>query len=352
MEPGPHDLLDVSVLVPVHDERENLPRLLEELLLAFDGLEGVRWEVVLVDDGSRDGSQEVLARMASARPDVVRVVELRRNYGQTAALDAALRHARGRVLVPMDADLQNDPRDIPRLLTEVARGADVVSGWRRRRRDPFLSRRLPSRLANLLIAALTKVPIHDFGCTLKAYRREVLEGVRLYGEMHRFIPAYALWRGARVVELEVNHRARTWGRSKYGITRTARVVLDLGTVLFLQTGYAARPIHLFGGVGLSMIATSLVLAGYVVYQKYLLEVWVHRNPLAALAAVILLLGAGAIALGLVAELLSRIYHATAGDPYTVAGGRNLPELPSPEEARALSPALMRLAEGEREPPPP
>ena len=340
---------DVSVLIPVHDERENLRPLYEQLDAALGGLTDLSWEVVFIDDGSSDGSGAVLTELAAAAPERVRVLVLRRNYGQTAALDAGFQHARGRILVPLDADLQNDPADIPALLGEIARGADLVSGWRRRRHDTFVTRRLPSWFANALIARVTGVQIHDFGCTLKAYRREVLEGVRLYGEMHRFIPVYAAWNGAKVVEREVHHRPRLWGRSKYGLQRTLKVVLDLLTVLFLQRGYAARPIHVFGTLGVGLVGLAVTLAVYALYQKSLFPVddprhiFVHRNPLATLATLVMILGVGGVALGLVAELLARIYHVTAaGAPYTLAGGRNVPELPTPEAERALSPALEAL----------
>jgi glycosyltransferase involved in cell wall biosynthesis len=348
--PTPDPDLDLSVLIPVHDEEGNLAPLVAELIATLDALPELTWEVILVDDGSRDGSPEVLAELARDHPLHVRTISLRRNYGQTAALDAGIRHARGRVLVPMDADGQNDPADIPRLLAEVARGADVVSGWRRRRHDAFLSRRVPSILANGLISRATGVRVHDFGCTLKAYRREYLEGVRLYGEMHRFLVAYAAWSGARVVELEVNHRPRERGRSKYGISRTPKVLLDLLTVLFLQTGYVSRPLHVFGGFGMLMVFTALALAGYVGWEKLQFPVghpdhiFVHRNPLASLSAMIMILGAGAVALGLVAELLARVYHQSAGTPYQISGGRNLPSLQTPEEARALPPGIARLAQ--------
>lgn len=348
---------DVSVLVPVYDERDNLEPLHRELREVFArDLPQVSWEVVFVDDGSRDGSDQRLRALAEADPEHVRVLELRRNYGQTAATDAALQHATGHVLVPIDADGQNDPADIPRLLAELARGADVVSGWRRRRQDKLLSRRVPSWLANRLIAWATGVPIHDFGCTLKAYRRDVLAGVRLYGEMHRYIPAYARRNGARVVELEVNHRPRTRGKSKYGLGRTFKVLFDLLTVSFLLGGYVSRPGHVFGGLGLAALATSLGLTGVVVWQKLLYpvgdprHVFVHRNPLATLATLVLILGAGSIALGLLGELLARIYHASAGPPYAIAGGRNLPALVTPEQGRALPESLAALAPAGLQPP--
>ena len=340
--------LDVSLLIPVFNERDNLRPLWEEVARTLDELAPLRCEVVFTDDGSSDGSAEVLAELAAAEPERIRVIVLSRNFGQTAAIDAAMRRARGRVLVALDADQQNDPADIPAILAEVAAGADVVSGWRRDRKDAFLHRRLPSQLANWLIARMTGVRIHDFGCTLKAYRREALAGVRLYGEMHRFIPAFAAWNGARVVERVVNHRPRTRGRSKYGLWRTVKVVLDLLTVLFLQRGYASRPLHVFGGFGLLLMLGAMGLAGYTLYLKSLFPVgdpqhmYVHRNPLAALAAIVLILGAGAVALGLLAELLARIYHATASSSYRIVGGHNLAELPTPQEARSLGPRLDAL----------
>lgn len=343
------DYIDVSVIIPVFNERENLAVLLEETRAALSTIEGLSSEVVFVDDGSTDGSRETLREAAARYPDLVRVVEFRRNYGQTAALDSGIRVAQGRVLVLMDADRQNDPADIPRLLAGIAEGADVVSGWRRRRHDPFLSRRLPSLVANRIITRLTRVPIHDFGCMLKAYRREVLAPVQLYGEMHRFLPAYAAWHGAKVVEVEVNHRPRVWGRSHYRVTRMVRVVLDLMTVLFLQGSYASKPLHVFGNAGVALILGSLFLAGFVLYEKTLFPVqdprhiFVHRNPLASLSALTLILGLGAFALGLLAELITRVYHATADVPYTISGYRNVPGRPTPEETRGLSRALQGLA---------
>lgn len=345
----PSSQLDVSVVVPVYNEEGNVALLIDELVAAFATIPAVTWEVILVDDGSRDGSGAVLAEQARARPEHVRVVVLRRNYGQTAALDCGFRLARGQVIVPMDADRQNDPRDIPRLLGGIAEGADVVSGWRRDRKDPLISRKVPSAIANWLIARATGLALHDVGCTLKAYRREVLEDVRLFGEMHRFIPAHALWRGAKITELVVSHRARTWGSSKYGIVRTLKVVLDLMTVIFIQGRYSSKPLHVFGAGGLLLGAVSFGLAIWAVVQKLSFpvddprHVFIHRNPLALLAALTLVLGAGAVALGLIAEILVRIYYATGGSAYAMAGLRNVPGQPTPEEARALSPALVGLA---------
>jgi glycosyltransferase involved in cell wall biosynthesis len=238
---------ELSVIVPVYNEVDNLEPLSREVHSVLDAAK-IDFELIFADDGSTDDTPRVLDRLASESPRV-RVVTLRRNSGQTAALSAAFDQARGRVLVPMDGDLQNDPADIPRLLEKLNEGFDVVSGWRRNRKDAFVSRRVPSRIANRLVAWLSGMPLHDFGCTLKAYRRAVLDDVRLYGEMHRFVPIYAAWQGARVAEIEVNHRPRTRGRSKYGIGRTFRVVLDLVLIRFLDR-YSQRPMHLFGGFGL------------------------------------------------------------------------------------------------------
>ncbi len=238
---------ELSVIVPVFNEVENLESLCREVQRVLEAA-NLNFELIFADDGSTDDTPQVLDRLSNEFPRV-RIVTLRRNSGQTAALSAAFDQARGRVLVPMDGDLQNDPADIPRLLAKLNEGYDVVSGWRRNRKDPLVSRRLPSRIANWLIARLSGMPLHDFGCTLKAYRREVLDGVRLYGEMHRFVPIYAAWQGARVTEIEVNHRPRQRGRSKYGIGRTFRVVLDLVLIRFLER-YSQRPMHLFGGFGL------------------------------------------------------------------------------------------------------
>ena len=341
--------VDLSVIIPVYNERENLVPLVDEIRAAMERMPGVTVEVLMIDDGSSDGSGDTLRELAAAHPELVRVISLSRNYGQTAAIDAGIRHAAGRVLIPMDADRQNDPADIPRLLGEIARGADVASGWRKNRQDTFINRKLPSKIANWIIARLTGVKIHDFGCTLKAYRCEVLEGVRLYGEMHRFIPAYALWNGGKVVEVVVNHRARTWGKSKYGIKRTFRVIMDLMTVLFLQGRFASKPLHLFGRFAAYLFTLSFALVCVVGWQRYGNSPgdhwwsWVHANPLFTLAAIAGMVGLGAIALGLIAELLSRIYHVTAGAPYSIAGGRNVPGMNTPEEARALSPAVEALS---------
>jgi glycosyltransferase involved in cell wall biosynthesis len=318
--------MDVSVIVPYFEERESLPRLLEALDASEARLRalGKRSEVIIVDDGSRDGSWELLrAAAAQAGRSWLRLVRFRRNFGQTAAMAAGFRSARGAVVVPMDADLQNDPADIPRLLEKLEEGHDVVSGWRRTRRDPFLSRRLPSRIANWLVGRVAGLRLHDYGCTLKAYRREFIEGVSLYGEMHRFIPLFAHWQGARVTELEVTHHARSAGRSKYGLGRTINVLLDLVTVKFLGD-FSTKPLYLFGKLGALLCSGGTAAAGVTLYQKITEGVWVHRNPLFGVAVFLFMLGVQLVMLGLLAEMQVRTYHEAQGKPtYLVAETVNL-----------------------------
>src|SRR3990170_346234 len=265
--------MDVSVVIPIFNERENLPPLYQALR---DALGGRKVELVFVDDGSTDGSRQELERLARTDPARVRVVELRRNFGQTAAIAAGIDHSQGEVIVLIDADLQNDPADIPMMLDKIAEGYDVVSGWRIRRKDSFLTRTLPSRMANSLISWVTGVPLHDYGCTLKAYRREVLRGFRLYGEMHRFIPAYAGWVGARIIEVPVQHHPRAHGKTKYGLERTLKVFLDLLTVKFLVS-YANKPIYLFGGTGIALILPSFVVLAALLVRR----VWLGSSGVAA-----------------------------------------------------------------------
>ncbi|MDX2037066.1 MAG: glycosyltransferase family 2 protein [Isosphaeraceae bacterium] len=307
--------LDLSVLVPVYNEVDNVAPLHGELDAVLSRM-GLSYELIFVDDGSIDGTARKLVEIQNADPDHVRVAFLKRNCGQTAALSAALDLARGRVLVPMDGDRQNDPADIPRLLAKLEEGHDVVSGWRKKRHDAFLTRRIPSQAANRIIARLSGVELHDFGCTLKAYRRDVLEGVRLYGEMHRFIPIFASWQGGRVTELEVNHRPRTAGRTKYGLGRTFNVVLDLILIRFFQR-YAQRPIHLFGRFGLASILLSFVSFAAMLYYKYLHPTVTGaepktfiQTPLPLIGMVLLLAGFQSILMGLLAEMVMRTYYET------------------------------------------
>lgn len=296
---------DVSFIIPCYNEVDNLPRLFEELNQVIDA-HSLNAEIVISDDGSKDGSYALLQKQAALDPRV-KVIRFKRNFGQTAAMVAGIDHARGEVLVFMDADLQNDPADVPRLLEKIHEGYDVVSGWRKDRKDKMVSRRLPSMMANWLISRISGVRLHDYGCTLKAYRRDALEGANLYGEMHRFIPIYASWSGGKVTELVVNHRPRIAGVSKYGIGRTFKVILDLITVKFLGN-YSTKPIYFFGGLGLFAIFASLLAAGFALYQKFVNDVWVHRNPMALLAVGLFVVGVTLVLMGLLAELIIRVYH--------------------------------------------
>lgn len=297
--------MKVSVITPVYNEEESIAELYAELDAV---LEGEPWdgEIIMVDDGSTDRSAAAIARLVDQDPRV-RLVRFSRNFGQTAAILAGIDHATGDVLVPMDADLQNDPRDIPRLLAKIEEGYDVVSGWRKDRRDGWWSRRLPSKLANRLISWWTGVELNDYGCTLKAYRSTALKGEQLYGEMHRFIPIYAAWRGGRITELEVNHRPRRFGSSKYGLGRTFKVLLDLITVKFLSD-YSTKPAYLFGGIGFSVIGIGVVLALGAVIEWLTSNTWPHKMTAMMLATFFVTNGVLLLCMGLLAELAVRIYH--------------------------------------------
>jgi glycosyltransferase involved in cell wall biosynthesis len=307
---------DVSVVIPLFNERDNVVPLLEELFGVLSAL-GKSYEVICVDDGSVDDTFEELLRFSRKAPEL-RIIRFRRNFGQTAAMSAGIEAARGAVIVPMDGDLQNDPADIPRLLQAMAEGYDVVSGWRRNRKDAEFGRKLPSTLANRLISAASGIRLHDYGCSLKAYRREVLDSVRLYGEMHRFIPIYASWQGARVTELEVNHRLRHAGKSNYGLGRTFKVILDLMVVKFLAS-YVTRPIYLFGGLGLACFGMAcLSFLGAVTYKLLKLKDFVE-TPLPLLAVAFGIAGIQCLLMGLLAELVIRTYYESQGKrPYVVA----------------------------------
>ena len=302
--------MDISVVIPVYNEVEALPELHQALTDALDRISQSA-EIVFVDDGSSDGSATVLDTLAHADARV-QVLHLRRNYGQTAALMAAFQHSTGDVIIPMDGDGQNDPGDIPRLLDKLSEGFDVVSGWRTRRDDRF-SRRLPSVVANRLISSLLGVPLHDYGCTLKAYRREVVEDIRLYGEMHRFIPIYAAWEGASVTELPVSHHARQHGKSKYGLGRISRVFLDLVIMYFIDRAFD-RPMQFFGKLGLAFWGLAGLTFVWAVVLKFGYEVSLIQTPLPLLAATIGLSGVLFILLGLIAEVQARIYFEARGKP--------------------------------------
>jgi glycosyltransferase involved in cell wall biosynthesis len=295
----------VSLVVPVYNEEENLPLLYRRVVEALDP-HGISWELILVDDGSRDGSLTRARDLVGADERVV-VLELRRNFGQTAAMAAGFDEARGEFVVTLDADLQNDPMDIPRLLAQAADGYDIVSGWRKNRQDDFMSRTLPSKLGNLLISSITGVRLHDYGCTLKVYRRDALVGLNLYGEMHRFLPALVAQQGARIIETPVEHHPRRFGVSKYGIGRTFKVILDLMTVKFLSS-YSTKPIYLFGGAGLLLFAAGFGLVGVMTYLKFVHSVSMILTPLPTLAAMFVILGMQSLMLGLLAELVIRTYH--------------------------------------------
>lgn len=296
---------EISIFLPVYNEEPNLLPLHAKLDDALKSLNRSA-EIVYVDDGSTDGSLKILREIAELDPRV-RVVALRRNYGQTAAMAAGIDAATGEVLIPMDADLQNDPADITRLLKKLDEGYDVVSGWRKNRKDKMVTRKIPSMIANRLISWIGGVPLHDYGCSLKAYRRESLQDVRLYGEMHRFIPIYASWAGARVTEIPVEHHARTMGKSKYGLSRTLKVVFDLMTIKFMAS-YQTKPIYVFGSFGMAAFAISLFAGLYAVFLKLFHKADFVQTPLPILAIVMFAVGVQFLLMGLLAEMLVRTYH--------------------------------------------
>jgi glycosyltransferase involved in cell wall biosynthesis len=306
-------MMKLSLVVPIYNEEENIPILHARISDALSAADG--YEMIFVDDGSSDGSYEALKRLAAADPRL-KVIRFRRNFGQTAAMAAGFDAASGEVVIPMDGDLQNDPTDIPRLVAKIREGYDVVSGWRKNRKDTFINRKLPSIIANSLISRMTGVHLHDYGCTLKAYRKEVLEGINLYGEMHRFVPALASQVGARVTEIPVAHHPRLHGTSKYGISRTVRVVLDLMTVKFLLA-YSTKPIQLFGKWGIYTLATSLLTGSATLWMKFFEHVNMNRNPLLILTAFLLFMGIQFIVLGLLGELNARTYYEAQGKPIYV-----------------------------------
>jgi dolichol-phosphate mannosyltransferase len=307
--------MNISIVIPVFNEEEGLPSLLAMLQSALDTIPGSA-EVIFVDDGSHDRSAEILDSYASADPRLA-VIRLRRNYGQTAAMMAGFQHASGDVIIPMDADGQNDPHDIPRLLAKLDEGYDVVSGWRRDREDAALSRVLPSRIANGLISRVLGVRLHDYGCTMKAYRREAIEDVRLYGEMHRFIPIFAAWEGARVTELPVAHHPRRFGKSKYGLGRIIRVLLDLFTLFFIDRALD-RPMQFFGKLGVYALMASVGVFCWALALKIFIHASLIQTPLPLLAATIGIAGILFLLLGIIAEIMTRTYFEARGKaPYKV-----------------------------------
>ncbi len=315
--PGPREFASsgelVSIIVPVYNEEESITPLFEEIRTALEGW-AHPWELLFVNDGSRDGSAAILDELVR-RDARVRVVHLRRNFGQTAAMSAGIDHARGEVFVPIDGDLQNDPADIPALVQRLDDGFDVVSGWRKNRQDKAVTRKLPSWCANRIISTISGVALHDYGCTLKAYRRDVIDGVRLYGEMHRFIPIYAHMQGGAITEMVVNHRARQFGKSKYGLNRIFKVILDLLLVKFLAA-WSAKPMYVFGGFGLLCLVGSLVPIGAALAFKFAPnDAWQKdfvETPLPVIAAVAMLTGFLGLLMGLLAEMLMRTYFESQG----------------------------------------
>ncbi len=324
--------IDVSVIVPVFNERDSLEPLFDEVSGALSALP-YRWEVIFVDDGSFDGSFDVLTKIRADHSNVG-VIQFRRNFGQTAALSAGFDFAHGEIVVTIDGDLQNDPGDIERMIKKLDEGFDIVSGWRHARKDSWLSRKLPSKIANALISRMTGVKLHDYGCTLKVYRREVIKNLKLYGEMHRFIPALANEQGANVTEMKVNHRRRRFGKSKYTLSRTTRVVLDLANVKFLLE-YRTRPLQLFGKVGLIALSSGSIMFLVAVAMKLFRGVDLSGNPLLALSLFLFMAGIQLISIGLVGELVTRAYYETQGKSVytvkTIAQPERGPQTPTPDE---------------------
>lgn len=306
----------LSVILPIYNELENLPRLISEVEVVLGGT-GETFEVITVDDGSRDGSAEWLVECAK-KNSFLKVILFRGNCGQTAAIDAGFRYANGEILITMDSDLQNDARDIPKMLKILNEGYDCVAGWRKQRKDGYWLRIIPSKIANWLIRKLMRTELHDLGCSLKVFRREITKELKLYGEMHRLMGVLVEGLGARVAEFEVNHRPRVQGQSKYNLTRSYKVLLDLVTAWFLQ-GYRTKPIYVFGGLGASLISVSSFLTGYVLWGKLFWMEKVHRNPLFMIAIFLCVIGIQFVVLGLLAELVIRTYYESRNQkPYSIA----------------------------------
>jgi glycosyltransferase involved in cell wall biosynthesis len=314
--------VNLSLIIPVYNEEENLPLLYNSVVEALNPLKST-WEVIFVDDGSKDNSFDVLRSLVERDPEHLRVLSFRRNFGQTAAIAAGIDHACGEILVLLDADMQNDPADIPILLAKLDEGYDLVSGWRKDRKDNRLTRTIPSNLANGLISWTTGVHLHDYGCTLKAYRRDALEGFRLYGEMHRFIPVFAHAVGARITEIPVRHHPRKFGKAKYGLERTIKVLLDLFTVKFLLS-YSSKPIYLFGGAGFFLMFAGAADLLFLLVRRTFFGTPVFTSPLLQIGVMFLIMGFQSILMGLIAELLARTYHESQQKPtYTIRRAINL-----------------------------
>jgi glycosyltransferase involved in cell wall biosynthesis len=313
--------VDISIVIPVYNEEESVTPLYEKLTSVL-AREAKPYEIIFVNDGSSDRSFQVLCDLAS-KDKHVKAINFRRNFGQTAAMTAGFDHASGRIIIPMDGDLQNDPEDIPLFVAKLDEGYDVVSGWRKDRQDKEIVRKIFSRVANRIIASITGVKLHDSGCSMKAYRNEVLKGTRLYGEMHRFIPALAHQMGARICEVEVRHHSRQFGKSKYGLKRTVKVMLDLITVKFLAE-FSTKPLYMFGGIGSALFSLGFLAGVETLWEKYTYGTFVHRNPFILLAIFLASLGINFILMGLLAELIVRTYHESQDKPiYHIRETRNL-----------------------------
>ncbi len=311
----------LSVVIPVFNEADSIDQLYSELkdVIVKQHYDA---EIIFVNDGSTDESQKKLRQLA-AEDKSVKIISFKRNYGQTPAMSAGIKHASGRIIITMDADLQNDPHDIPAMVSRIDEGYDLVSGWRRPRKDGFFRRILPSIIANYIIGIVTGVRLHDFGCTLKAYKADLIKGIKLYGEMHRFIPVYAAWTGAVITEVKTHHRRRLYGSSHYGFIRTIKVLLDLLTVKFLGD-FSTRPIHLFGGSGFMFMLVGFLIGLYVLYEKFYLHVFAYKNPLLLLAVFLFLIGFELVLIGLIAELIIRLYHESISNAvYTIKEKINL-----------------------------
>jgi glycosyltransferase involved in cell wall biosynthesis len=305
------DRMNLSIIIPVFNEEENIPHLLKGLKTALAGIK-TDYEVIFIDDGSTDNTLNVLKDIHKEGNNI-KIIELRRNFGQTAAISAGFDYSQGDVIITMDGDLQNDPEDIPLLLKKINEGYDVVSGWRADRKDPFFTKKLPSKISNWLASKLTGVRLHDFGCTLKAFRREVVERINLYGEMHRYIPALASWMGISIAEVRVRHHPRQYGRSKYGIARLMRGLLDLITVKFLLT-YSTRPLQLLGIPGILSFLAGFVIGAYLTFEKLFFGMSLADRPLLLLAVLLIFLGVQFIMTGLLGEIITRTYYEVQGKP--------------------------------------
>jgi glycosyltransferase involved in cell wall biosynthesis len=305
--------MTISVVIPLYNEEENVQELHSCLKMVLDTL-GTDYEVLFIDDGSTDNTLKFLQEIQAGDSKVI-ILSLRRNFGQTAAFAAGFDYSRGDIIITMDGDLQNDPNDIPKLLEQM-KDNDLVSGWRRKRKDPFLSRRLPSIMANWLISKVTGVNLHDYGCSLKAYKRDVIKNLKLYGEMHRFIPAVASWYGVRIAEVETEHHPRVRGKSKYGISRTMKVVLDLVTVKFLQS-FSTKPLQFFGPIGLASGMLGFLISVYLTIEKLIVGKDIGGRPLLLLGALLIIVGIQFIGMGLLGEMMVRVYHETQKKPIYV-----------------------------------